>query len=319
MARLSHHHHRGSTATPSPSACATATQNHKQQAVKASNLISPQQAQQAAQLRRSLVAAMLKDIGMRQQKQPQLVTQTTPAPPKKASPGPQPCGAPAVAIQQRLRSRRRDALAPDFDVRETESAFYLEGELPGVADRGAVRLDWTDRRTLSIDAKIEKVDLEMEWGLLRPIRVGNNNSKPAARRPSTSASSTSMGASVSSTCSSGSGSGSSSSCEDNMVVDEQQQQQQQRDGSDVNMAAPAPAPAPAAPPSLEAQPSKPLVREWLSERRVGHYQRTFTFPTDVDASAIRARLGQGLLRVLVPKVVRAGSRSKQVDIEDCEE
>ncbi|KKY24743.1 putative 30 kda heat shock protein [Diplodia seriata] len=289
MARLSshhHHHHRGSTATPSPTACATATQNHKQQAVKGTNLISPQQAQQAAQLRRSLVAAMLKDIGMHQQKQQQqpLTTTTTSAPAKKASPGPQPCGAPAVAIQQRLRSRRRDALAPDFDVRETESAFYLEGELPGVADRGAVRLDWIDRRTLSIDAKIEKVDLEMEWGLLRPIRVGNG--KP--RRPSTSASST---------CS-----------EDNMAVDEQQQQQKEED-EDVKMAAP----------SLEAQPSKPLVREWLSERRVGHYQRTFTFPTDVDASAIRARLGQGLLRVLVPKVVRAGSRSKQVDIEDCEE
>lgn len=280
MARLSsHHHHRGSTATPSPTACATATQNHKQQAAKGGNLISPQQAQQAAQLRRSLVAAMLKDIGIHQQKQQQPTKTTT-----TSSPTPQPYGAQAIAIQQRLRSRRRDALAPDFDVRETESAFYLEGELPGVADRGAVRLDWIDRRTLSIDAKIEKVDLEAEWGLLRPIRVGN---KP--RRPSVSAST----------------SGSSTCSEDSMVVDEQQQQQQQQD-EDVKMA------------SIEAQPSKPLVREWLSERRVGHYQRTFTFPTDVDASAIRARLGQGLLRVLVPKVVRTGARSKQVDIEDCE-
>ncbi|KAB2580813.1 30 kDa heat shock protein [Lasiodiplodia theobromae] len=286
MARLSSHHHRGSTATPSPTACATATQNHKQQAAKGGNLISPQQAQQAAQLRRSLVAAMLKDIGIHQQKQQQQQQQPKTTTVTKTSPTPQPYGAQAIAIQQRLRSRRRDALAPDFDVRETESAFYLEGELPGVADRGAVRLDWIDRRTLSIDAKIEKVDLEAEWGLLRPIRVGN---KP--RRPSVSAST----------------SGSSTCSEDNMVVDEQQQQQQQeQQDEDVKMA------------SLEAQPSKPLVREWLSERRVGHYQRTFTFPTDVDASAIRARLGQGLLRVLVPKVVRTGARSKQVDIEDCE-
>ncbi|KAF2139888.1 uncharacterized protein K452DRAFT_289271, partial [Aplosporella prunicola CBS 121167] len=58
-----------------------------------------------------------------------------------------------------------------------------------------------------------------------------------------------------------------------------------------------------------------LVREWLSERRLGHYQRTFTFPTDVDAAAIRARLGQGLLRVVVPKIARRGVEGRQVAVE----
>jgi len=57
------------------------------------------------------------------------------------------------------------------------------------------------------------------------------------------------------------------------------------------------------------------VREWLAERRVGHYQRTFTFPADVDAVGVRARLGQGLLRILVPKVREASVRAKQVDVE----
>jgi HSP20 family molecular chaperone IbpA len=59
------------------------------------------------------------------------------------------------------------------------------------------------------------------------------------------------------------------------------------------------------------------VREWLAERRVGHYQRTFTFPADVDAVGVRARLGQGLLRILVPKV-REVPTKKVVDVENVE-
>ncbi|EKG18180.1 Heat shock protein Hsp20 [Macrophomina phaseolina MS6] len=208
----------------------------------------------------------------------------------------------ALAIQQRLRSRRREALAPDFDVRETASAFYLEGELPGVRDRDAVRLDWIDRRTLSVEATIERVDLEVEWGLLRPIRVEMKKSPPSSEASSIS-STISCASSMSSSASSASSGVSEHGGEDGMLVDEEKQRDEDA-GSGKG--------------SIEAQPSKPEVREWLSERRVGHYQRTFTFPTDVDASAIRARLGQGLLRVLVPKVVRAGARAKQVDIEDCE-
>ncbi|KAK7557023.1 hypothetical protein IWX46DRAFT_29003 [Phyllosticta citricarpa] len=149
------------------------------------------------------------------------------------------------AAQQRLRNRRRDALAPDFDVRETDSAFYLEGELPGIASTSA------------------------EWGLLRPIR----------------------GTSVQ-----------SSSDGDDMVVDKSPEVE-----------------GVVEPNAVEDKPSKPVVREWLAERRCGQYQRTFTFPTDVDAEAIKARLGQGLLRVLVPKVVRTGVDVKRVSVEDCEE
>ncbi|KAF2182565.1 HSP20-like chaperone, partial [Zopfia rhizophila CBS 207.26] len=104
--------------------------------------------------------------------------------------------------------------APDFDVRETEWAYFLEGEFPGIKDRDSIRLEWVDYRTLAIETRIPRIDLAEEW-------------------------------------------------------------------------------------------------EWLSERRVGLYQRTFTFPADVDASQVRARLGQGLLRILVPKIrERRGSGRK---------
>lgn len=257
MARLPCSTHHAHTVTRSPTAAATATAAHKNPPSTPSTTTTTKPhptPQQQQQLRR-----ILKTID------------------------PYGAHAHALAIQQRLRSRRREALAPDFDVRETASAFYLEGELPGIGDRDAVRLDWIDRRTLSVEATIEKVDLEVEWGLLRPIRVGS------VGLSSSSSSSTSSAASTSSASDHG----------EDMAVDEEHDEDAGGKG-------------------IEAQPSKPEVREWLSERRTGHYQRTFTFPTDVDASAIRARLGQGLLRVLVPKVVRKGGNQTQVNIEDCE-
>lgn len=44
------------------------------------------------------------------------------------------------------------------------------------------------------------------------------------------------------------------------------------------------------------------VLNWIaSERRTGKLVRILFFPTDVDASALRAQLGSGLLRIKVPK------------------
>lgn len=63
----------------------------------------------------------------------------------------------------RRQHHRQQFLAPDFDVRETESAYYLEGEFPGIADKEAVKLEWVDGRTLAIDAEVGKVDLVAEW------------------------------------------------------------------------------------------------------------------------------------------------------------
>ncbi|KAF2471030.1 HSP20-like chaperone, partial [Lindgomyces ingoldianus] len=134
------------------------------------------------------------------------------------------------------RHNHHNILAPDFDVRETERAYFLEGEFPGIRDRESVRLEWVDCRTLAIEAKIVRVELENEWGGLKLAEA--EGQKGAA----------------------------------------------------------------------------PVVREWLSERRVGHYQRTFTFPADVEAGGVRARLGQGLLRILVPKLRERTMQAKKVEV-----
>lgn len=48
------------------------------------------------------------------------------------------------------------AFSPNFDVHETESAFVLEGELPGLSDKKAVSIEFTDGNTLLVQGKIER-------------------------------------------------------------------------------------------------------------------------------------------------------------------
>ncbi|KAH8422929.1 Hsp20/alpha crystallin family protein [Aspergillus melleus] len=52
-----------------------------------------------------------------------------------------------------------------------------------------------------------------------------------------------------------------------------------------------------------AAPSKPgsTYKYWASERSIGQFQRTFSFPTRVDQETVRASLRNGILSVIVPK------------------
>jgi HSP20 family protein len=60
------------------------------------------------------------------------------------------------------------------------------------------------------------------------------------------------------------------------------------------------------------------VRTWLSERGLGPMQRSFTFPRDVDAENLRAKLRNGVLLIMVPKMTSetAEESRKRVLIEE---
>lgn len=58
---------------------------------------------------------------------------------------------------------------------------------------------------------------------------------------------------------------------------------------------------------------KPVYRYWISERPVGEFQRTFTFLAKVDRENIKANLRNGILTVVVPKVLKE-SESKKIVI-----
>jgi HSP20 family molecular chaperone IbpA len=62
------------------------------------------------------------------------------------------------------RMARHATSFPDFDLRETASAHFLDGELPGVQSITDIKLKWNDTRTLFVAGKIRRVDLAKEWG-----------------------------------------------------------------------------------------------------------------------------------------------------------
>jgi len=52
----------------------------------------------------------------------------------------------------------------------------------------------------------------------------------------------------------------------------------------------------------------PAEKYWVSERSVGEFSRTFSFPSRVDQDAVSASLNDGILNIVVPKVKKVEAR-----------
>jgi HSP20 family protein len=56
-------------------------------------------------------------------------------------------------------------------------------------------------------------------------------------------------------------------------------------------------------------------RHWISERHQGHFQRSFTFPIAVDFNRVKARLADGLLRIMAPKSTEQEAIVQRIPVE----
>jgi HSP20 family molecular chaperone IbpA len=56
-------------------------------------------------------------------------------------------------------------------------------------------------------------------------------------------------------------------------------------------------------------------RRILSERRLGGFERSFTFPMEVNPDGMKASLTNGLLRIVVPKKKDAVSESRRIRVQ----
>ncbi|KAF2174263.1 hypothetical protein M409DRAFT_16527 [Zasmidium cellare ATCC 36951] len=65
--------------------------------------------------------------------------------------------------------------------------------------------------------------------------------------------------------------------------------------------------------SEEAKQSEKQSKYWVSERSVGEFARTFSFPTRVDQENVKASLKDGVLSIVVPKA--QAPTSKKINIE----
>lgn len=61
------------------------------------------------------------------------------------------------------------------------------------------------------------------------------------------------------------------------------------------------------------RPAENEPKYWVSERSVGEFHRSFSFPTRVDQEAVKASLKNGILSVVVPKA--APPKARKIDIE----
>jgi len=58
----------------------------------------------------------------------------------------------------------------------------------------------------------------------------------------------------------------------------------------------------------EQEAEKPQAKYWVSERSVGEFARSFSFPVRVDTDQVKASMKNGILSIVVPKAKRLESR-----------
>ena len=152
--------------------------------------------------------------------------------------------------------------APDFDVCESDNYYFLEGELAGIASKDDLKIEWIGRRTLLIEATVNKVDEEVEWGVHlqshpRAVDIEGTEAGNSGERESHS----------------------------------KHQSEKRIHGK--------------------------ALRVWMNERRTGDLRKSFTFPCDVNADHMRARLTNGLVKILVPKLkAEEAEPPRRVHIEE---
>jgi HSP20 family molecular chaperone IbpA len=132
------------------------------------------------------------------------------------------------------------SFSPRFDFRESNDAYYLDGELPGISQEN-IDIEFSDHQTLVIKGRSEREFHE-----------------------------------------------SSADTPQNQEV-----QKGQDETSDEK--------------SISVKKNN-KYRYWASERSVGEFQRSFSFPGRVDQSNVRASLKNGILSVVVPKDAVSGTK-----------
>lgn len=159
------------------------------------------------------------------------------------------------------------SFTPNFDVRESNGGYHLDGELPG-ASQDDIEIQFTDPHTLVVKG--------------RSLRNLSNSPDKSRRRGSTN----------------------------DISTKSLQPTVEDEDTDNTTTAVTASRP----PEPVEAETESDSWEKYLvSERSTGEFNRTFTFPTGVDQDAVKARLRNGILSIVIPK--ESAPRAKKIRIE----
>ena len=169
-----------------------------------------------------------------------------------------------------------DAHSPATDVRESQSHYFFDVELPGLSDKSKLKLRWTSTRTLLIEARIERPHLP---------------DCPAATK----------------------GSAQNTTTENSCTCFPSAKTDAWTFGHPDSSAQPATTTTPTPTTTTvttteksektEKKQDKPSTHLTVSERRIGYFSRSFHFPVDVEYEGLKASLDHGLLSIRIAKHV----------------
>merc|ERR1711963_204281 len=178
---------------------------------------------------------------------------------------------------------------PGFDMKESKDAYELHGELPGIAQKD-INIEFTDATTLSIRGRTETVREEgHNPAAALEGQTEQQKLTDSAETESVSSSTNYHKASV----------------EDETIA-----------SASETTADATPAETPAASEALASQSQDVAQTQqpnyWFSERSVGSFARSFSFPQRVDQEAVKASLKDGILSIVVPKAPAPANRRIEI-------
>lgn len=181
---------------------------------------------------------------------------------------------------------------PKADVREDGAAYTLGLELPGLKQED-INIEFVDANTLVIAGKTERASTQ--------TNIVDTKGKAKAIE----------GASSPNTIAADDASETSSNYHKATVEDEYVDAGAEKEGASTT-AQDALTPAATNSTEVAAAPEEPESKYWVSERSVGEFRRTFSFPGKVDQEAVKASLKNGILSVVVPK---AAKQQRKIAVE----
>jgi len=157
---------------------------------------------------------------------------------------------------------------PKFDVKEVADAYELHGELPGIEQKD-VEIEFTDAQTLTIKGRTE--------------RSYTSGTPPAGFVEGPAAQGQIEGG------------------EDHKVPHKATVEEEGAENKET-----------AVEKSEKTEKTEnnkeDAAKFWVSERSVGEFNRSFSFPVRVDQDQVRASMKNGILSIVVPKSKKAESR-----------
>ncbi|KAK7748426.1 hypothetical protein SLS62_008582 [Diatrype stigma] len=164
-------------------------------------------------------------------------------------------------------------ISPKFDLKETETAYELHGELPGI-EKDRVNIEFSDDQTIVVRGSIERSYTSgsggAQEGKTEDVAVGGTEQQQHPKPHKVT------------------------------VEDENETAQE---GSSSSGGAVEKSKAAGAPPA-----EAPKHKFWVSERSFGEFSRSFAFPGRIDTEGVTASLNNGVLTVVAPKAKKHESR-----------